>query len=207
MFPVSRLLSRFALIFLMILATSFAWTEKASAAPSISLSVRVGPPTTALKVSGSGFTANKAVDLYFDVTNLALVVTDSGGSFANAAMTVPKSAMPGTQWITAVESDNGSAAQTPFLVRTNWPEYTFDAAHTGFNPYENVIGTNNVGSLSLKWSVPIPADSDSMVVSDGIGYLSTSKMYAINLATGATLWSYATGGNIGSAPAVANGVV
>jgi outer membrane protein assembly factor BamB len=207
MFPLFRLSSRSALTFLVILATTFSWIEKASAVPSISLSLNAGPPTTALKVSGSGFAANKAVDIYFDVTNLALVVTDASGSFASAAITVPKSALPGTQWITAVESDNGAAAQSPFLVRTNWVEYLFDASHSGFNPYENVIGTNNVGNLRLKWSAPIPAYSDSMVVADGIGYLSTSKMYAINLATGATLWSYVTGGNIGSAPAVANGVV
>jgi eukaryotic-like serine/threonine-protein kinase len=33
------------------------------------------------------------------------------------------------------------------------------------------------------------------------------NLYALNAATGTPLWSYTTGGGVGSSPAVANGVV
>ena len=33
------------------------------------------------------------------------------------------------------------------------------------------------------------------------------KIYALNASTGALLWSYTTGNDVGSSPAVANGVV
>jgi len=33
------------------------------------------------------------------------------------------------------------------------------------------------------------------------------NVYALNASTGAKLWSYTTGGRVGSSPAVANGVV
>ena len=34
-----------------------------------------------------------------------------------------------------------------------------------------------------------------------------NNLYALNASTGALLWKYATGGNVSSSPAVANGVV
>jgi outer membrane protein assembly factor BamB len=198
---------RFILTAVALCVLGYALAGRANAAPSISLSVKAGPPTTALRVSGSGFGANKAVDLFFDVTNLALAVTDSSGNFANAAIAVPQSALPGKQWITAMETDNGTSAQTPFLVQTNWSEYQFDAAHSGFNPYENVIGASNVGGLTLKWSNPINGLGDPLVVANGVVYLSAGEAYALSAATGTTIWHYDTHGNINSAPVVAGGVV
>jgi hypothetical protein len=46
------------------------------AQPAMTLSPAAGPPTTNLTVSGSGFVASAAVDIYFDTTNLALTVTN-----------------------------------------------------------------------------------------------------------------------------------
>ncbi len=51
------------------------------AQPAVTLSVKAGPPTTNLSVSGSGFPASTAVDIYFDTTDLALTVTNSSGSY------------------------------------------------------------------------------------------------------------------------------
>src|SRR5216684_6041575 len=52
------------------------------AQPAVKLSATVGPPTTNLLVSGSGFSAFVAIDIYFDTTDLALVTTDATGAFS-----------------------------------------------------------------------------------------------------------------------------
>ena len=51
----------------------------ASAAPSIALSKRSGPPTSRIQVSGSGFEPNVGVDIFFDTKDKALVVTNGMG--------------------------------------------------------------------------------------------------------------------------------
>src|SRR5262249_34437168 len=82
-----------------------------------------------------------------------------------------------------------------------------------WNPYETVLGVNNVGGLKLKWK-----SSDggllktylqsSPAVSKGIVYFGSENgsFYALNSATGAKLWSYATGGGVRSSPAVVDDV-
>ena len=52
-----------------------------SAGQTISVSPKSGPPTTKLNVSGSGFSPNSAVDIYFDTTDEILVITDGTGAF------------------------------------------------------------------------------------------------------------------------------
>jgi outer membrane protein assembly factor BamB len=46
-------------------------------------------------------------------------------------------------------------------------------------------------------------------VANGVVYVGSGddNLYALNAATGTPLWSYTTGGAVGSSPAVANGVV
>jgi len=85
----------------------------ASAAPSITLSRRSGPPTTRILVSGRGFEASVGVDIYFDTKDEALVVTNSKGEFRNAAIHGPRSARPGRHWVTALERNNDRGAQKP----------------------------------------------------------------------------------------------
>jgi outer membrane protein assembly factor BamB len=79
-----------------------------------------------------------------------------------------------------------------------------------WNPCENVLNVNNVGSLHRKWNFPTGnAVYSSPVVADGVAYIgsSDSNLYALKTGTGAKLWSYATGGTVLSSPAVANGAV
>src|SRR5579859_3269894 len=90
---------------------------------TITISPKNGPPTSRLTVGGSGFPANSAVDVYFDLTDLALVATDSTGSFSKLSIQAPKSALPGTHWVTAIARSNQAAAQTAFKVRTDWSQF------------------------------------------------------------------------------------
>jgi outer membrane protein assembly factor BamB len=80
-----------------------------------------------------------------------------------------------------------------------------------WNPHENVLNVNNVGSLSLKWSyttgylvISSPAVANEVVyVGSGDG-----NVYALKTKTGAKLWSYTTGSYVFSSPAVVpNGVI
>jgi len=119
------------------------------AAPAVTLSVKTGPPTTNLQVSGSGFPAFAAIDIYFNTTDLALTAASSTGAFSGIAIQVPTSALPGTNWVTAVARVSGEAAQTAFDVQANWPQFHIGPGHSGHNLYENVLSTSTVGSLDL----------------------------------------------------------
>src|SRR5580700_7304374 len=75
----------------------------ASAAPSITLPRKTGPPTSRILVSGRGFEPHVGVDIYFDTKDEALVVTNGQGEFNNAKVQAPRSALPGQHWVTALE--------------------------------------------------------------------------------------------------------
>ena len=82
-----------------------------------------------------------------------------------------------------------------------------------WNPYETVLGVDNVGGLKLKWRLlPRPHGGtpiSSPAVVNGVVYSvpMTAIVYALNASTGAKLWSYTSGGHVASSPAVVNGVV
>src|SRR5580693_2227386 len=92
----------------------------------------------------------------------------------------------------------------------NWSEF-HRPNMVRWNPCEKVLGVNNVGNLSLKWSYATGDVVDSSpAVANGVVYVGSldHNVYALNASTGALLWSYTTGGPVGiSSPAVANGVV
>ena len=105
--------------------------ETPTPGPTVTINPTVGPPTTNVLVAGFGFDPYAAVDIYFDLTDLALAVTNGAGGFGGGslqggiAIQVPASALPGTHWITAVERYGIKAAQKPFLVRTDWAQFRF----------------------------------------------------------------------------------
>jgi hypothetical protein len=78
----------------------------ASAAPSITLSKKSGPPTSKILVSGRGFKSHAGVDIFFDTKDKALVVTNGKGEFHDAKIHAPRSAHPGEHRVTALERNN-----------------------------------------------------------------------------------------------------
>src|SRR5579864_8734166 len=123
----------------------------ASAAPSINLSKKSGPPTSKILVSGRGFEPNVGVDIFFDTRDKALVVTNEKGDFHDAGIYAPPSARPGEHWVTALERNNDKGAQKPFLVQTDWSQFRFSPEHHAANPFENVLDPHTVGGLGVKW--------------------------------------------------------
>lgn len=86
--------------------------------PGISLSPVSGPPGTTVTVTGAGFGAYEAVDIYFGTAGQALAVTSGTGNFAGLPVPVPASAPdPGTAYLTAAGRHSGLAAQAQFSVR------------------------------------------------------------------------------------------
>ena len=180
-----------------------------SAQPTVTLSAKSGPPTTDILVSGTGFPASTAVEIYFGITEFALAATNSTGSFSRIQIQVPASTPPGIEWITTVVDVTGEAAQAPFKVQTNWPQFHFGANRDGLNPYENILGPPTVGNLGLLWNYTTGAAvRTSPAVFNGMLYVGSDdgNVYALNATTGAKLWNFTTGGVVESSPAVATGV-
>src|SRR5215470_4496649 len=119
---------------------------------SITVAPASNPPHTTTLVSGSGFSAGAAVDIYFDTSDLALAVTDDTGSFSRIALRVPASALPGEHTGSAVDRSTGASAQTPFRVDMRWAQFHKRPSHDGHNFGENVLSPTTVGGLSLLWS-------------------------------------------------------
>ena len=84
--------------------------------PGIALSAVSGSPATTVTVSGAGFGAYEAVDIYFGTADQALASASGTGNFAGLAVQVPASAVPGRAYLTAVGRHSGLSAQAQFLV-------------------------------------------------------------------------------------------
>src|ERR1039458_4529871 len=108
-------------------------------------------PTDRVTVSGTGCGADEAVDIYFDTTDLAVAINPSG-SFTGIRLTIPASAVPGAHWITGVGRTSGLAAQTTFIVQTDWSQFRRGPQHHGYNPTENILNVSNVGDMQVRWT-------------------------------------------------------
>ncbi len=214
--PAKGAVQLLATLFVVFLSLCLFPSVAVAQSPHAYVSPQVGPPTSQAEVVGNGFDPNATLDLYFDSTDVGLVVTDNEGSFGLAlkaptlrqsggAILIPKDAVPGTHTITAVERITQLQAQVAFTVRSDWPQFQFEPDHTGLNPYENVLSTDNVGNLTLRWlgigiGIPVVADGVLYVADFDVGFR------ALNADTGAPLWSQINQGFYYAA-AVANGVV
>ena len=95
-----------------------------------------------------------------------------------------------------------------------WPQYGFNARHTMFNPFENVLNRSNVAELSLQWEYVTGngtgiAPFSGPAFADGVLYVGSyaeTTFRAFDAETGAIRWSY-TGLNFFSNPAVGAGHV
>jgi hypothetical protein len=181
----------------------------AAASPRVRLFAGNGPPTSTVMVSGSGFGAHRAVDIYFGSRHEAQASTNGAGAFSGVAIRVPASARPGEHRITVVARHSSRRAQARFLVNTNWAQFRYTQSHSGFNPFENVLSRSNVSGVKPDWRVTGQYGGSSPTVANGVVYIGSGngRLYALDAATGAKLWSFPTGSQIGSSPAVANGVI
>jgi outer membrane protein assembly factor BamB len=99
---------------------------------------------------------------------------------------------------TSDEVSNTTASTAPSPA--DWTQFHRDNMQR-WNPYETVLGVNNVGGLQIKWKNPIGlylnlVRVSSPAVANGLVYFGSDDgvVYALNASTGAKLWSYSTGG-------------
>jgi outer membrane protein assembly factor BamB len=179
----------------------------AQAATTLTESSTWGHPGASIKLTGSGFGASEAVDVYLDVTDTLLLVSSSTGAFT-ASVTIPASEQPGTHYLTAIGRHSGDAVQVALTVTTPWIEQGFGAGHLAWNPYENTISTSNVATLGEIWSAPISTEGSAPAVFLGNVYVtSSSGIKALSTTTGAVTWSALPGTTIYGSPVVTGGVV
>ena len=102
----------------------------------------------------------------------------------------------------------------------NWPQFHYDAAHSGCNPYETILSPSTVGNLTTDWTyLNAPGAYTSPVVANGLVYVGMTgsqgqntfgTLYAVNARTGTLSWQYSLlsyDDGIHYTPAVANGIV
>jgi outer membrane protein assembly factor BamB len=182
------------------------------AAPSITLSKKIGRPTSEIAVFGNGFEPHVIVDIYFDTEDEAVVLTNNEGEFQHALIHVPREAYPGEHWVTALERNNDKGDQEPFVVNTNWGQFHYSPDQDGFNSYENVLKPSNVSSLGLRWRYSTGGNVySSPAIVDGVVYVgvvnSHAGVYALIANTGTLLWTYPNAIGVTGSPAVSGGVV
>jgi outer membrane protein assembly factor BamB len=207
-----------ALLVVLVVLTLGAVVRPAGAVTArISVKPASGPPTSKVKVNGTGFGPTETVVITFDATRVARSTTDASGSFSTT-FKVPASALPGSHAVVATGRTSGLTATAPFTVQTNWSKRGFDPADTGFNPFENVIDISNVSNLTAAWTATPGGYVSIPAVANGVAYVGTTdgNLSAFD-ATGTTncsgtpktcepLWTALTG-EFENSPAVANGVV
>ncbi len=182
------------------------------APPSLTLSPAIGAPGAVVKASGKKFTPSSTVDVTFDGTVVATTNTSLTGGF-KVSLVVPPAALPGPHAVRATDGA-GRTAQAGFTASTAWTRFRFDAAGTGSNPVENVIGATNASQLDEFRALDIAG-----IVTDTPAYETVERpgagpsrdaffgtddglLHATNLANGVPEWTFATGGPIESSPAL-----
>ncbi|MDQ1511718.1 MAG: eukaryotic-like serine/threonine-protein kinase [Actinomycetota bacterium] len=190
-------------------------------AAAVTIKPSVGPPTTNVTVTGSGFGANEAVSVDFGSRLMVTKTSGANGSFS-ASFLVPKTALPGPHSVSATGQTSGASGSATFLVRTDWPRFNFDNAGTGYNPHENVLSVGNVSSgLTENWSAVVNTVSSTPIVAGGRVYVAqhgSGGGLRVFDAAGKTkcsgppkvctpLWSTTVPGQDGSTPTVAGGMV
>ena len=175
-------------------------TCPAAASSIITPSPAVARPTANVAISGSGFGASEAVDVYFDTTDTVLLVSSSTGTLSGS-VAVPAPATPGAHSITAIGRHSGDAAQATLTVSTAWPKQGFGAANVGVNSYENVLSPSSVPSLGTLWSSSPGATGGTPAVVNNRIYVGTSTgVSSLNAATGAVIWANNLGQAVEASP-------
>lgn len=153
------------------------------------------PPGTKVTTTGTGFQAHESVQFYLNSSSGTLLDTGTADGNGNISRTITMTptVTPGTNTIVGVGQTSGRSFTTPIVVQTEWGDFGFDYAHHRANPYENQLGTSNVGGLKLKWSATTATGlKDSPVYANGVVYIASMDGFlnAYDAITGVTKWQF-----------------
>jgi outer membrane protein assembly factor BamB len=181
----------------------FAASPAGAAPASLTASPLYGPPGVKISVTGHHFTPQRVIDLYFDTERQRFTVSDANGDFT-APVDIAGQLPPGDHWISAVVRGGGLAAQTPFTVTTDWAMFGFDAAHRGWNPYENILGSDVLNDLDLQWQ---RTGGPAAIMNARLFEATGSQLVSLDPATGEVGWIRATAGPVTSSIAAVKGSI
>src|SRR5437879_11293858 len=114
-------------------------------------------------------------------------------------------ATPVRQWVTGLF--HADAGVSP--ANSNAAMFGYDLQRTHFDAGEHLLNTRNVNRLVLDWTLSTSAFIISTpAVTGGVVYVGShdQSFYALDASTGKTLWFHVAKADIGSSPAVANGI-
>jgi outer membrane protein assembly factor BamB len=180
----------FGVCLVVLFGAMFSVPAGAVAQAALTVSPSVGPPTTRVTLTGSGFQVNETVDLSFDGHPTGQATADGQGGFSVQGK-VPRPARPGSHTFSAVGESSGSTGHAPFAVRTDWPQFRFDDRHDGVQPFENVLNSSNAKFMTEDWQAQLGdiVVNSSPAVVGGVVYIGSSD---------GTLWAYSADGCGGS---------
>ena len=179
----------------------------AQAATTLTATPGYPHPQSVLNFSGAGFADGEAVDVYVGLTDTLLLVASATGTLSGT-VTVPAATQPGRLYVTAIGRKSGDAAQAGVTVTTPWLEQGFGAAHLGWNPYENMLGTSNASSLGVLWDAPTNGYGTTPVIDNGRVIIGTAAgLESLSTATGAVQWTSETNQGFYASPAVSGTTV
>jgi outer membrane protein assembly factor BamB len=182
-------------------------SQAAFAASVVTLTPTTNHPGAVITVSGTGFGAGEAVDVYFDTTDTLLLVSSSAGALTGS-ITLPAAAVPGVHSVTAIGRQSGDAAQAPVTVSTAWLHFGFGQAHLAVNPYENVLSPSTAPALGTLWSVNLGTTGGTPAVYNGRVIVGTSTGVAsVAAKTGKVNWNKNLGANFSASPTVVGATV
>jgi eukaryotic-like serine/threonine-protein kinase len=110
----------------------------------------------------------------------------------------------------------GGTIMPKATLSVNWPQYLYDATHSGCNPYETILSASTVGNLTIKWRYGTEENNGvatAPVLVNGVVYIATltdsltGLLSAVDAGTGNLIWSYNLATSFTSSPSVANGII
>jgi len=125
--------------------------------------------------------AAKQMATHWVVTTVTVVVV-AGGVSAGIALTHKKPDAPAP---TASASATTTARALPALSAAGWSQLHGDAARTGYQADETLIGAGNVSKLAQTGTYATNGNVTAPLIANGILYVATNRLYAF-AAAGAT---------------------
>lgn len=192
------------------LITSTVTVAPSTAGPHLVLSSPTAAPGISVSATGGGFKPGEPVQLSLPGHLLATATASASGSIPSTRIQVPAPSFPfGPTLVTALGSVSGIAATAPLDVTSPWSQFGHDPARTDYQPNDNVLSQEvtpgNKYRLLPFWSYSSGAPiRSSPAVAGGIAYVGNDagNVIAVDVATGARVWSTPTGGPVDSSPAL-----
>jgi len=168
-------------------------------APQLTLSAPRVPPAGSIKANATGFAANENVVFTLQGDTVAQATTDSAGAVTGVPIHVAATDAFGPSALTATGQTSNRTTSATLDVTNLWKQAGYSATQTNYEPndptFMKTLQPTNGGYLARAWiyETGAPIDASPAVVA-GTAYVANDAgtMTAVDAATGAPLWTYAT---------------